>query len=861
MKQIGRHLASSGGAFVLLAQALVACSSDTGPTGTAGSSGMSSSGTGGNPGSGGEATGDGGGNADDGSTGGANGDDSSTGSGTGGSSLSDAGFAGAGGEPSYDAAADVVVSGGACNGGTCTLNNGVIEVTYTESSGNITAKNLGSGVTFIKSGSLSETGGTASIVNGVAEYNFHGGQAVEVPFANGDKDRIIVFPGSGFAYFKKWFGNKTSADRPVIDKVQQVKLTLGTAVPAAELKAQGTAGLTTVSGNPGSYAYLAVADPATRHGVVGGFTTDLISTGVVFSAVAGTDATMTAQSEFGKLRVKPGQSREGEMFEVGYFDDARLGLEAHAGDIAIANAIHMKPNRVLFCTWQAKGPLGTGGAGTESQGATTTAWLKQNLNAYGFHTYQIDDGWQLSKRNFSDYNHSGPYSSGMKQFADVVKSNGLHAGLWFLPFAQEQANAPALPAAWQLHADGGAIETSGWAGQSMDMTLQPVKDYIKKVADLVGNQWGYDYFKIDGMFTGIAGHQNYINDGYKTDDFFFKANLSDPYQTNVEAYRNAWKIIRDTAPASTFIMGCTISQNMRTMAAGYGILDAERIGPDNQSDWGNMMKGILRGGQRYFYNGRVFWNDPDPVYVRNSQVENQTVCGYDAITGFLYTSAENYSTIPAANIDVLKRTMPYHGSLNVRPADFFDRDNPGIWLLTDDTKGVRRDVIGLFNFDAANPMTDKGYSLAKLGLSSTTTYVGFDFWANKFVAPFSGTIPINLAPTASQIIAVRAVSGHPMVVSTNRHVSQGIYDIVSENWDAGSKTLSGTSHVVGNDPYELRIYASNGSGNWTATMASVSSADQGAGVTANPIAQTGAEIRVTFKSPGNRDVKWSVVFK
>src|SRR5262249_4273241 len=155
-------------------------------------------------------------------------------------------------------------------------------------------------------------------------------------------------------------------------------------------------------------------------------------------------------------------------------------------------------------------------------------------------------------------------------------------------------------------------------------------------------------------------------------------------------------------------------------------------------------------GQRYFFNGRVFWNDPDPVYVRNDQTWNQTVCGYDGVTGFLYTSAENYAKLPAVNIDVLKRTMPYHGSLNVRPADYFDNDNPGIWLLTDESKGVHRDVIGLFNWSTTAPMTEKGYSLAKLGLSSSTMYVGFDFWANKFIAPFSGTIDINLAAYASQ---------------------------------------------------------------------------------------------------------------
>jgi hypothetical protein len=139
--------------------------------------------------------------------------------------------------------------------------------------------------------------------------------------------------------------------------------------------------------------------------------------------------------------------------------------------------------------------------------------------------------------------------------------------------------------------------------------------------------------------------------------------------------------------------------------------------------------------------------------------------------------------------------------------------------------------------------------------------VGFDFWANKFVAPFSGTLNFSVAPTDSKIIAVRPVSANPMVVSTNRHVSQGIYDILEENWNAGTKTLSGKSKVVGNDTYELRIYAANGAGNWTVASSSVSAADMGAGVTATAPTQNGAEVRATFKSPTNRQIDWSVVFK
>jgi hypothetical protein len=174
---------------------------------------------------------------------------------------------------------------------------------------------------------------------------------------------------------------------------------------------------------------------------------------------------------------------------------------------------------------------------------------------------------------------------------------------------------------------------------------------------------------------------------------------------------------------------------------------------------------------------------------------------------------------------------------------------------------VRRDVIGVFNFDLTATMT-QSYPLAKLGLLPAAQYVGFDFWANTFVMPFSGTFDFSIVPTASRIVAVRPVSGKPMVISTSRHVSQGIYDIVEEKWDASTKTLSGTSHVVAGDPYERRIWAANADGgSWTAASAAVSTADQTAGVTVMPPSQKGNELRVTLQPKTDRDVSWSVVFQ
>src|SRR5947208_154378 len=107
------HCSAGGGSGSHGASTSATTTAVTGPTSTVGSGGP---------------TGSGGANGT--TTSGASG--ASTTSGTAGAPPDDGGF-GSGGAPGYDASADVSVMGGACNGGVCTLDNGIVAVTFTQS--------------------------------------------------------------------------------------------------------------------------------------------------------------------------------------------------------------------------------------------------------------------------------------------------------------------------------------------------------------------------------------------------------------------------------------------------------------------------------------------------------------------------------------------------------------------------------------------------------------------------------------------------------------------------------------------------------------------------------------------------------
>jgi hypothetical protein len=374
---------------------------------------------------------------------------------------------------------------------------------------------------------------------------------------------------------------------------------------------------------------------------------------------------------------------------------------------------------------------------------------------------------------------------------------------------------------------------------------------LRDVVNRITHQWGYQYIKIDGLWTGTATPLEYVNTGYK-EDGIGDAVFHDPNKSNLEAYRDGLKLVREAGGKDVFILGCNGPQNMRAYGGAFGLVDGMRVGPDNKSDWKNLLRGPTFGSRHYFLNGRVWYNDPDPLYVRESVPLNhaQVICSWVTISGALNTSSEWYPGLPPERLDLLKRTMPSHG-LPARPADLFENELPGIWLLTDDRHAVRRDVIGLFNWDSSEKKFD--YSLDKLGLDSKTEYVGFDYWKNSLVPSIKDTLQISVPGESCCVLAVRPVANHPQLISTSRHITQGIVDVMEEKWDGASKTLNGRSKIVGGDPYELRIVLPDK--NWSAATVEVSN---GASAT---FAQTDELVRATMQSPNSGEVSWTVKFK
>ncbi len=604
------------------------------------------------------------------------------------------------------------------------------------------------------------------------------------------------------------------------------------------LKILGTAGLRNPGEDAGSYMFLAAADPETRNGLVCGWLTAEIGSGIVQNSVSDGTLTFHAFEEFGKLRMKAGQKYASDEFLVGHFQDVRLGLEAYANAVSNHCNIHMKPAPSGYCTWYSNK---NGGAGNEASTAEFAQFAAEKLIPFGMNLFQIDDKWQLGasrngpNKNFMSHNPDGPYPSGMKPTTSTLNASGLTSGLWFMPFsgnyndpyyADKQSwfvkSAITYPAPGEKNTRhyssvnqiaGDPYETF-WGGTSLDFTNPVVRAYVQKEVGQIAKDWGYKYFKIDGTWTAMACEQLYVNDEYAPDDLGEQV-FVDPTLTNIQVYRDAWKLVRDSAGDDVFIMSCNLSQNMRTLGSSYGLVDAMRIGPDNGSSWRGICAGPIRGTARYFLNGRIWWNDPDPVYVRDSipLTRAQLSTSWCSLAGQLYAFSDWLPELSEERIDVLRRTMQNHRRLNVRPVDLFNSELANVWILTENEKtsengtvvSPRRDVVGLFNWNEKD-VTEINYPLEFVGLDPSKRYVAYDFWNKVFLPVIEGRLKVELPPGECKILSLRAIEPHPLLVSTNRHISSPIFEVSDESWSEKTQTLTGTSTVVLNDPYELDIF-------------------------------------------------------
>jgi hypothetical protein len=590
------------------------------------------------------------------------------------------------------------------------------------------------------------------------------------------------------------------------------------------LNTLGTGGMSPLSSSLGSFTYSLVADPESRNAVLVSWLTQLQGMGFMTLKQQGADCQVEAGLEFGNYVVKPGQERSTDVLLIGIFADGRKGLELYADYLAKSYQIKLPEKPNVYCTWYHRDLTGSG-ASTEKALQENTLFASKNLAPFGLNVMQIDDHWQSSMIDSIDYKNThkkingvklgeGPiktftdanfnFPSGMEFTAKNIIKEGFTAGIWFMPFAGDVHHPIFNKDIFAKNAKTGEpYEVKLWSGTCIDATSPTGEDFLRKRFKRIYD-WGYLYFKIDGLHMGAPSENIYVNRAYKGKPNYADATLYNNDMTYVQCFRKGMSIMKEEAP-NAFLLGCAATQNMSSFASSFGFVDAMRVGPDNDKgrigSWKQVTAGADFAGNLYFLNNKVWYNDPDPYYIRESNPLNKArwMVSWQSISGSMSTTSDQYATLPPERLDLIKRGLPTH-SLLARPVDILESKNPAIWLVQNE----RINIIGLFNWKE-HEQTNITYSLSRMGLDGSKEYEVFDFWANKYLGKIKNQLQTVLDSASCQVLAVKESKKYPQIISTSRHITQGLMDVITENWDSKSNTLSGKSDVVSGDMYEFRL--------------------------------------------------------
>jgi hypothetical protein len=743
-------------------------------------------------------------------------------------------------------------AGGEAPGPELTVSSGELAVRCHAASGTVSL--CRGGKVFVPQGAFGDflPGADRRIVAGGESTPLGPARFLRIEHSGGRAVKFSLVEGLPFVLVQASIHNR--ADKPLqVGEIVPLEATVDLGTPLAGLRTLGYDGLLPADQPRTRFFSLAVADPKTRAGLVCGWVSHDRASGLVWSRGEQDKLRVEPISQYGRLAIPPGATLEGETLAIGHFDDATEGLEKLAETIARFYHVRVKPVPSGYMTWYHARGL------DEKRMPQLAEWCAGHLKKYGFEFLQIDDGWQAADRDFTAHDPKGAYPSGMKPTAEAVTRRGFAAGIWLTPFGWDHKRPVfAGHQDWFVKRRDGSVYAVTWGGDCLDMSHPEARKFLGEIIGRISHEWGYKFFKLDGLWAGVAAGLLYPDPTFRPDGFG-DAVFHNPEVSNIEAYRTGLKAVRQAAGPDAYLLGCTVSQNMRTLGATIGLVDGIRIGIDSGRSWPGILANVNTSTAMYFLHGRVWHNDPDVLYLDKSFTLDQVraFASWIALTGQMYMVSEWLPDVPPERLDVVRRTIPNH-NLRARPLDLFETFPARIWHLRSGDGDCRRDVVGVFNWDD-KPQTI-AVDLARLGLPLGT--VAFDYWQDRLVPASGPSLRLDLPPRSCRVLVLRPPAKHPQVVSTSRHVTQGVVDLVSEHWDASAETLHGESRVVGGEPYEIRIIGPAAAETWQPIAAAASSVVSPARPSIEIKPTTTALVsRVLIRSPENREVRWSVEFR
>ncbi|MBR3751034.1 MAG: alpha-galactosidase [Clostridia bacterium] len=405
-------------------------------------------------------------------------------------------------------------------------------------------------------------------------------------------------------------------------------------------------------------------------------------------------------------------------------------------------------------------------------------------------TLQIDDGWQTNT-SFSGFWEVDreKFPNGLKGIAQDLKKDGITFGLWLAPLLASRASGfyTVHPEFKNTAHQPGEPEHSYSFGEDpvwpLDIGEQQTLDYICSVFRRCNKEYGAEYFKLDFMMFALLKLSNIV------ESFVI---YEEDYATAI--YRRAIKAIRDTV-GDSFMLACG-----SPIAESVGIFNGIRVTPDiiwgklkmAPSAWDLIKMCTNSIACRYFYNGKIFVNDPDGLVVRDfdqddgfdvTYQEARTWATSVAMSGGSSLINEQMERIGGARREFFSHILPPLG-VAARPVDFFEQPQPSKLYINNPDGSV---IVALYNF--SDHIEDLELDLADVGIKGDALCMRT--WTKSVVGTVRGKLVCkDVIGHSAEVFVLVPVGKEPRFAFAccNIYGGAGVY-----SWSFSKKRLSVTA--------------------------------------------------------------------
>ncbi len=428
---------------------------------------------------------------------------------------------------------------------------------------------------------------------------------------------------------------------------------------------------------------------------------------------------------------------------------------------------------------------------------------KEHLAPFGMEFWSIES-WQDNSDalpvsrfdNLSLKPSPRKFPDGMKKLADDIRSLGFRPGIWIPPFGTGSEEFYQTHKGWFLH-DKNGKPLSTWNGiYTIDPSQDEVIDYLRELFRKASRDWGYEFFKIDGMSGRDHSLCAHFFERPEVKEAF-KYPCPDPFIRCVKAFREG---IGEDRVFLACQGHCTGAEVAYADASRTG---ADIVHPNQPPLWENLLNQARCTLNQIFAHNIVFFADPDTLLVgKFLEIEQARLATtVVALPGQMMFSGDKLAELAPERMRLLQQALPV---CDVRPLDLFPvfRMLP-VWDVKVKRSFGAWDIVALFNWSEEE--NTLGFNFSELGLDNDTEYVLYEFWTNTYQGVRSERFEMLVPGHGVRLLSLHRALSRPQFLSSDRHILQGAVELTRLSWNAPVKSLTGAVKAVRNHPLTLRF--------------------------------------------------------